>query len=119
MTETNSGKTVLVAKVFDSDCDVCKHMEKIDRPVFDGFSEIGFQEVALDDVINHNNNLTKLRIYQCLEKHAVNPDYTIDLPVYVFLTKKGEFKGCHVGVATVVELRNKIKEILEDNPPSE
>ena len=70
----------------------------------------------MDDIINHENNLTKLRIYQVLERHALNPDYTIDLPVYVLLSKKGQYKGHHVGVATIVELRDKIKECLEDTP---
>jgi hypothetical protein len=91
-------------------------MSRHDRAIFDGFPEIGYQEVNLDDIINHGNNLTKLRIYQVLEKYAVNPDYTIDLPVYVILTKQGQYKGHHVGAATIVELRDKIKECLEDNP---
>jgi hypothetical protein len=113
---SDTGKSYIAVKVFDKDCDICKHMSKHDRATFEGFSEIGYQEVSLDDIINHGNNLTKLRIYQVLEKHAVNPDYTIDLPVYVVLTKKGEYKGHHVGAATIVELREKIKESLEDTP---
>jgi hypothetical protein len=110
------GKTTLVFKVFDEDCDICKHMSKHDRATFESFDEIGYQEVNLEDVIAHNNNLTKLRIYQCLERHALNPDYTIDLPVYVILSKQGQYKGHHVGAATIVELRDKIKECLEDTP---
>jgi hypothetical protein len=51
-----------------------------------------------------------------LERYAVNPDYTIDLPVYVLLTKQGQYRGHHVGAATVTELRDKIKECLEDTP---
>jgi hypothetical protein len=116
MTDTATGKNVIVTKIFDEDCDICKHMSKHDRATFEVFSEIGYQEVNLDDIINHGNNLTKLRIYQVLERHAVNPDYTIDLPVYVILTKQGQYKGHHVGAATIVELRDKIKESLEDNP---
>ncbi len=112
----NQGKTVIVTKVFDEDCDICKHMSKHDRATFEFFSELAYQEVNLDDVINHQNNLTKLRIYQVLERHALNPDYTIDLPVYVFLTKQGKYAGHHVGAATIVELRDKIKEVLEDTP---
>jgi hypothetical protein len=60
--------------------------------------------------------LTLQRIYQCLERYALNPDYTIDLPVYVFLTKQGQYKNHHVGAATIPELREKIKECLEDTP---
>ena len=114
MSET--GKSYIVTKVFDDDCDICKHMSKHDRATFENFDELSYQEVKLDDVINHDGNLTKLRIYQCLERYALNPDYTIDLPVYVFLSKQGQYKGHHVGAATIVELRDKIKEVLEDNP---
>jgi hypothetical protein len=113
---TSTGKTTLAFKVFDKDCDICKHMSKHDRATFESFDEIGYQEVNLEDVIAHNNNLTKLRIYQCLERHALNSDYTIDLPVYVILSKQGQYKGHHVGAATIVELRDKIKECLEDTP---
>jgi hypothetical protein len=113
---TVSGKTYIAVKVYDKDCDICKHMSKHDRAVFEGFEEIGYQEVLLDDVIHHENSLTKLRIYQILEKHALNPDYTIDLPVYAILTNKGKYVGHHVGVATITELRDKIKECLEDTP---
>jgi hypothetical protein len=116
MTDTATGKNYIATKVFDKDCDICKHMSKHDRAAFEGFPEIAYQEVLLDDIINHENNLTKLRIYQVLERHALNADYTIDLPVYVILSKKGQYKGHHVGAATIVELRDKIKECLEDTP---
>jgi hypothetical protein len=113
---TLTGKNLIATKVFDEDCDICKHMSKHDRATFESFDEVGYQEVKLEDIIAHNNNLTKVRIYQCLENHALNPDYTIDLPVYVILSKQGQYKGHHVGAATIVELRDKIKECLEDTP---
>lgn len=111
-----AGKNYIAVKVFDDNCEICKHMSRHDRATFENFDDIAYQEVKLDDVIAHNGNLTKFRLYQCLEKHALNPDYTIDLPVYVLLTKQGQYKGHHVGAATVVELREKIKECLEDTP---
>jgi hypothetical protein len=111
-----TGKNLIATKVYDTGCEICKHMSKHDRATFEGFEEILYQEVKLDDIISHGNNLTKLRIYQCLERYAVNPDYTIDLPVYVMLSKQGQYKGHHVGAATIVELREKIKECLEDTP---
>jgi len=116
---STQGKTVIVTKVYDTNCDICKHMSKHDRATFEGFPEIGYQEVLLDDVINPENTarpLTLQRIYQCLERYALNPDYTIDLPVYVFLTKQGQYKNHLVGAATIPELREKIKECLEDTP---
>ena len=110
------GKNFIATKVFDENCDMCKHMSRHDRATFENFEELAYQEIQLDDVIKHDGNLTKLRLYQILERHALNPDYTIDLPVYVILTKQGQYVGHHVGVATVVELRDKIKECLGDTP---
>jgi hypothetical protein len=112
----DTGKKFIATKVYDTNCDICKHMSKHDRATFEGFDEVLYQEVMLDDIIAHDNNLTKLRIYQCLERYAVNPDYTIDLPVYVILSKQGQYKGHHVGAATIVELRDTIKQCLEDTP---
>jgi len=108
------GKNYIATKVFDENCDMCKHMSRHDRATFENFDEIAYQEIQLDDVIKHEGNLTKLRLYQILERHALNPDYTLDLPVYVILTKQGQYVGHHVGAATVVELRDKIKECLEN-----
>jgi hypothetical protein len=113
---TATGKNLIATKVYDTDCEICKHMSKHDRATFEGFEQILYQEVKLDDIISHDNNLTKLRIYQCLERYAVNPDYTIDLPVYVILSKQGQYKGHLVGAATIPELREKITECLEDTP---
>ena len=110
---TNSGKNVFAIKVFDHNCDVCQHMSKHDRVTFESFEDIGYQEILLDDVINHQNNLTKLRVYQLLEKYALNSDYTVDLPAYLLITPKGEYKSHHVGAATIVELRDKIQSVLE------
>jgi hypothetical protein len=110
----NEGKTVIVTKVFEDNCDICQHMRKHDRATFESFDELSYQEVRLDDVIAHDNNLTKLRIYQCLERHCLSPTYEIDLPVYLFLTKTGKYLGHQQGAATIVELRDKIKEVLED-----
>ena len=113
------GKTTIVTKVFEESCELCKHMSKHDRATFEAFDPIVYQELPLDDVVNHGDSLTKLRLYQCLERHAVNADYTIDLPVYVFLSRVGEYKGHYQGAGTVVELRDKIKECLEDTPSQE
>jgi hypothetical protein len=113
---TLTGKNLIATKVFDEDCDICKHMSKHDRATFEGFEEIANQEIKLDDVINHENNLTKLRLYQILEKHCLSPTYEIDLPVYAIMTKQGKYAGHVQGAATIVELRDKIKECLEDTP---
>lgn len=107
--------TVIVVKVSDKSCENCKHMSRHDRAVLEGFPEVSFQEVELDDVINYDSDFTKFRIYQCLEKYALNKDYTVDLPTYVFLTEGGQYLGHHVGVATITEFREKAREILGQN----
>lgn len=108
---------VIVTKVFDEDCDICKHMSRHDRVVFEEFPEVAYQEAALDSILDHGGDLTKVRIYQCLEKHALNPDYTVDLPVYVVLDRKGKFMGHHVGAASITELREKVQAILSKEGP--
>ena len=111
-----TGKNTVAFKVYDKDCDICKHMSKHDRATFESFSEVTYKEVDLDDVINNGGDPLKLRIYQLVERYCLTPTYEIDLPVYLLMTKKGEYKGHHVGAATIVELRDKIKECLEDTP---
>lgn len=113
---TEEGKNYIATKVFDDSCDICKHMERHDRATFEGFDGISYQTVKLDNIINHENNLTKLRIYQLLERYCLSPTYEIDLPVYLIMDKKGKYLGHWQGAGTIVELRDKIKECLEDNP---
>lgn len=111
-----AGKSIIVTKVFDKECDICKHMSKHDRATFENFSEISYQEVLLDDIINHENNLTKVLVYQCLEKYCLSPTYEIDLPVYLFLSPKGKYEGHLQGAATIAEIRDKVKEVLAPPP---
>ena len=107
---------LFVTKVFDEDCDICKHMSKHDRATFESFPEITYSEMKLDDVINNANGIKGAKIYRCLERYAVNSDYTIDLPVYVYLDKQEDYLGHIIGAATIVELRDKTKEILAEGP---
>lgn len=116
MTESATGKNYIATKVFDEGCEICLHMSKHDRATFENFEEIAYQDVKLDDVINHDNNLTKLRIYQLLERYCLSPTYEIDLPVYLIMDKKGKYLGHWQGAGTITELRDKIKECLEDIP---
>jgi hypothetical protein len=116
---STTGKKFIATKIFDKNCDLCKHMSKHDRAAFEEFPEIAYQELDLEDVINHQGNPTKFRIYQLLERYALNPDYTLDLPAYLILTKQGAYKGHHIGSATIAELRDQIKVCLEDIPDSE
>jgi hypothetical protein len=104
---------IIVTKVYDHDCDICNHMEKHDRATFESFPEIGYQKVTLEEVIAHDNNRTKMRIYQCLERHCLNSDYSIDLPVYVFLEKDGKYLGHLQGALAIPELRDGVKSLLD------
>lgn len=116
MTESATGKNYIATKVFDEDCDICKHMSKHDRATFESFDDVSYQEILLDDVINHGNNLTKVRLYQLLERYCLSPTYEIDLPVYLVIDKKGKYRGHQQGAATILELRDTIQQCLEDTP---
>jgi hypothetical protein len=104
--------TVIITKVHDAFCDVCKHMERHDQATFESFPEVLYQKVLLDDVINHQSNLTKVRIYQILEKYCLSPSYEIDLPVYLAIDKQGTYKGHLQGALTVQEIREGVKTIM-------
>ena len=104
---------IIVTKVYDHDCDICNHMEKHDRATFESFPEIGYQKLTLEEVIAHDNNRTKMRIYQCLERHCLSPTYEIDLPVYLLLSEKGEYKGHLQGALTIAEIRDGVKSLLD------
>ena len=107
---------IIITKVFDHDCDICNHMEKHDRATFESFKEISYRRASLDEVINPQDTarpLTNRAIYQCLERHCLNPDYSIDLPVYVFLTKDGKYLGHLQGALAIPELREGVKSIID------
>ena len=107
-------KTVIVTKVYDHDCDVCSQMSRHDRATFESFPEVGYQEVTLDEVIKPADTarpLTYHVIYQCLEKYCLTPTYEIDLPVYVFLSKKGDYLGHLQGANTITEIREGVKSL--------
>ena len=91
-------------------------MSKHDRAAFEEFPGIGYQEILLDDVLDYCGDLTKRRIYELLERHCLDSTYQIDLPVYLVMDKRGKYLGHIQGAATIVEMRDKIKECLEDTP---
>ena len=104
---------LIVTKVFDHNCPVCETMSRYDRSVFEGFPEISYQEIPFDDLQNREGNVTKITLYRCLERYAVSATYEIDFPTYVFLSKRGEYKGHLQGALTVQKLREGVKEILD------
>lgn len=109
-------KEIIATKVISRGCPICEGMSRYDRSVFDGFPQIGYQELDIDDIIDDQDNVTKRRLYQLIENHALNPDYTVDTPLYLLMTIKGKYLGHHIGEATIVQLREKIGKILEGVP---
>jgi hypothetical protein len=98
-------KPLIATKVFDANCEICKHMSKHDRATFEGFPDVDYQEMDLDDIIANNGNLTKFRLYQLLERHCLSPSYEIDLPVYLVMDRKGAYVSHVQGAKTIKELR--------------
>lgn len=105
----------IVTKVYDQGCPICETMSRFDQSVFQAFPEVKFQEVLFDDLREFDNNLTKQRIYRCLEQYAVSPTYEIDFPTYVFLTKQGKYMGHLQGAHTIQKFREGVKNILDNN----
>lgn len=108
-------ETYIVTKVYDQNCPICETMSRFDRSVFEGFSQVSYQEISFDDLQDREGNFTKITIYQCLERYAVSPTYEIDFPTYVFLTKKGQYKGHLQGALSLRELREGVKNIVESS----
>ncbi len=107
-------KKYIATKVYAQGCTVCEHMSRIDKPTFEGFPEIGYQEIDLDKIIENEGNATKLRLYQLIERYALNNDYTVDTPLYMLMTNQGKYLGHHTGEATIVQLRELINKILSE-----
>lgn len=110
---------LIATKVFDKNCDICKHMSRHDKATFEGFEGVDYQEVDLDDIIDSGGNLTKVRIYQCLERHCLSPTYELDLPVYLVIDRKGAYIGHIQGAKSVKELRDWYSESLSNHATSE
>lgn len=106
---------LIVTKVYDHNCPICETMSRFDRSVFEGFPEISYQEITFDDLSDREGNFTKITLYQCLERYAVSATYEIDFPTYVFLSKRGQYKGHLQGAHTMRELREGVKNILESS----
>lgn len=103
---------IIVTKVYDINCPICETMARFDRAVFEAFPEISYQEITFDDLQNREGNLTKITLYNCLERYAVSATYEIDFPTYVFLSKRGKYLGHLQGGLTIQRLREGVKDIL-------
>lgn len=109
-------KKFIATKVFSNDCVICEHMSRYDRSVFEGFPSVAYQEVDLDAIVDNGGDPTKLRLYQIIERNALNNDYTVDVPLYIVMDKQGKYMGHHSGEASIVELRNEIRNMIGEGP---
>lgn len=105
-------KKFIVVKVSSKECPICQHMSKHDRATFDGFPELQMKEMDLDELIENRSGDIELLVYSAIERHALNPDYTVDTPLYIFLSQEGKYLGHHSGAATIVELREITKDFI-------
>lgn len=106
-------KTHIVVKVSSEGCPICEHMSRHDRATFEGFPELHYQELDLDAIIDERDRPLEGALFKAIEGNALNPDYTVDTPLYLFLTSGGKYLGHHSGAATIVELRSVTQEILQ------
>jgi hypothetical protein len=102
---------IRITKIFDYDCPICEHMSTFEGNVmFNLEVKPHFEVKELSDLLNSvepwNSHISLL-----LERHAVNDDYTIDLPVYL-VTEGKNYLGHIKGENTQQELRSQLQEIV-------
>lgn len=103
-----------IIKVFDVGCPICKEMGKFDRSLIQSLAETAkFEERALSSIMEQNNAESQL-LYQILERYAVNPDYTLDLPVYVVSNAPKKYVGHIQGEKTESEFSDELLTILKE-----
>lgn len=104
MTETK------VVKVYDNDCPICEWTSTFDSSVVFQLTPGNYETVPLERILDPSLVDPKLALYAyLLERHAVNDDYTIDLPVYLVLRGK-DYLGHVKGEVTQQELREGLEE---------
>ena len=103
--------TLTVSKIFDYDCPICEHMLTFDsNVVFNLGLQTHYGAVELSQLLNSTEPWNS-HVSLLLERHAINDDYTIDLPVYL-VTEGTNYVGHVKGENTQQELRAKLQEIL-------
>jgi hypothetical protein len=103
--------TIRITKVYDYDCPICEHMLTFDgNVIFNLGLKTHYGAVELGTLINSTEPWNAV-VFMLLERHAVNDDYTIDLPVYL-VTEGTNYLGHVKGENTQDELRTKLQEIL-------
>ena len=110
-----------IVKIYDDACDVCQKMSKYERDVIASTKPAPeLQYKRLDTILNPDNeDPDDCLVAHYAERYACNPDYTIDLPVYMALEGK-RYISCLIGEKTPDDLRKELQAIIDDeqNPES-
>jgi len=101
-------------KIFSTDCEICEHMRRYDQSVVEGFPELKYFTVDLDDIINEPLKPVNSRLYRLIEQHAMNPDYTVDVPLYVLTDAEGKYIGHLSGELSMREMRTNLRSLLQE-----
>jgi hypothetical protein len=112
--------TLTVTKIFDVGCSVCEFMSIFDsKVIFDLEPSADMKAIPLETILDSNNkDPFECLIAQLTERYACNPDYTVDLPVYI-VTQGNKYIGHVVGEHTQNELKAKLQRIVTDATNSE
>ena len=102
---------IRITKIFDYDCPICEHMSAFEgNVIFNLEAKNHFEAKELGSLLN-SDDVWNSYVSQLLERHAINDDYTIDLPVYL-VTEGTNYLGFVKGDNTQHELRTQLQEIL-------
>lgn len=106
--------TLTVTKVYDHDCPICEFMGTFDgKVIFDLKPSTNMKAMELGTILDPNQEKPfESLIALLVERYACNPDYTLDLPVYL-VTEGKSYVGHVVGEHTQAELTKKLQGILD------
>ena len=100
-----------VYKIYDSLCPVCERMSQFDSDVALGLGT-GYKTRELEAILDPDNfSEEDATLAHYVEVYAVNPDYTLDLPVYVVLRGK-TYAGHVTGDLDRREFETKLEKIV-------
>jgi hypothetical protein len=102
-----------VFKVYDHECPICEKMALFDHSTILRLEvQPDYRTVELGNLLSPENpHMEDALLAQCVERYACNPDYTLDLPVYVVMSGK-KYLGHLVGEHTATDLQTKLEEII-------
>jgi hypothetical protein len=105
--------TLTVTKIYDYGCPVCEFMGTFDgKVIFDLDPPTNMKAVALGNLLDPSNEKPfENLLAQLVERYACNPDYTVDLPVYM-VTQGKSYVGHVVGEHVQNQLKIKLQGIV-------